>query len=471
MMRSSDSTLPANPDLAPEQLIGDTMSNLSPSAIPAEFTWQQRLDHVVETMRELSKQTDPQTMVKQYAQRVRKIMPSDSFVAISRRNLEAPQYRITRSTLWEKTNRAVNPWENGDQLPVFGRGLFGELIYSERPALIENLSVESDDPAAEYCDGSCSLLAIPLFDQGISLNMIILLSRRADAFDRERIPEHVWMSNLFGRATHNLVLSGEVQKAYDNLDREMQVVADIQRSLLPAELPAIPTLEMAAYYQTSRRAGGDYYDFFPLPGALGEPAGSPRGRWGILMADVSGHGTPAAVLMAVCHSIAHTHHGPPASPSDMLSFLNRHLAARYTLNNGSFVTAFYGIYDPASRKLMYASAGHCPPRRMRARDRQIESLDGVRNLPLGIEPGERYEDVFVSLEPGDAVLFYTDGITEGRVNRSADLFGIDRVDEVLRHCDTRPDEMVRRTLESLNRFTAGSPPTDDRTLLAVRVTK
>ena len=455
--------------LEPEELIGQTMDGASPSEIPSHTDWQQRVDYAVETMREMSSQTDPQTMVQAYGKRIRKILPNDSYVSLSRRDLEHPKYRITRSSLWDKSDRAVNPWQSRDRLPVFDKGLFGKLIYAERPVLIDKLCVDADDPAFEFCSESCTLMAIPLFDQGLSQNMIVLLSKKPGAFDREQIPEHVWMSNLFGRATHNLVLSSEVQKAYDNLDRELQVVADIQKSLLPAELPTIPSLEMAVYYQTSRRAGGDYYDFFPLPGTHGEPAGSPNGRWGILMADVSGHGTPAAVLMAVCHSIAHTHSGPPAPPSELLGFLNRHLTARYTVNTGSFITAFYGIYDPTTRKMTYSSAGHCPPRIRQARDRKIVSLDGARNLPLGIEPEERYEDVTACFAPGDAILFYTDGITEGRLPDSADLFGIERLDEVLKHCDNRPQEMIRRTLESLEKFTAGSPPADDRTLLAVRV--
>src|SRR5207253_1299364 len=103
----------------------------------------------------------------------------------------------------------------------------------------------------------------------------------------------VWLSNLFGRATHNLVLAEELRQAYEAVDRELVAVADIQRSLLPAKLPKIPTMDLAAHYQTSRRAGGDYYDFFPLA----------EGKWGIIVADVSGHGTPAAVLMAITHCI------------------------------------------------------------------------------------------------------------------------------------------------------------------------
>src|SRR5207244_896716 len=156
--------------------------------------------------------------------------------------------------------------------------------------------------------------------------MIISMRREPNSFDPQRLPELVLTSNLFGRATHNLVLSEEVKRAYEALDQELMVVADMQRSLLPRTLPQIPTLELAAHYQTSRRAGGDYYDFFALPGGL----------WGILIADVSGHGTPAAVMMAVTHSIAHTHSGPPTPPGELLAFINRNLHARYTNDSGSF---------------------------------------------------------------------------------------------------------------------------------------
>src|SRR5262249_57089037 len=140
------------------------------------------------------------------------------------------------------------------------------------------------------------------------------------------------VSKVCGRATHNVVVEEELRMAYNAVDREMRIVADIQRSLLPEKLPKIPTLDLAASYQTSRQAGGDYYDFFPLP----------DGKWGILIADVSGHGTPAAVLMAVTHSLAHTYPGPPTPPSAMLDYVNGKLADLYTGSGDTFVTAFYG---------------------------------------------------------------------------------------------------------------------------------
>jgi sigma-B regulation protein RsbU (phosphoserine phosphatase) len=268
------------------------------------------------------------------------------------------------------------------------------------------------------------------------------------------------MSNLFGRATQNLVLSDEVARAYAAIDRELQTVADMQRSLLPRELPKIAGLELAAHYQTSRRAGGDYYDFFELP----------DGQLGLLIADVSGHGTPAAVMMAVTHSIAHNHDGPPTPPSKLLEFINRNLSARYTTDSGTFVTAFYGIYDPRARVIRYSSAGHCPPRLKRFEDGCVVGLDGGLSLPLGIEPEEIYSDVTATLRVGDALVLHTDGITEARRPTSSELFGQQRLDDVLNSCTCDAEYMIRKTLLAVEEFTDSAAPNDDMTLLVAKVT-
>ena len=300
--------------------------------------WQETMAIVLDTMKEMSRQTDPQAMVRAYAKRIRQFLPSDRQLSLSRRDLTRPHVCITRSSTW---NEDINPWKERDRLPVLQGGLLSELIWGDEPTIIDVLQVAPDDPAADYLAGQRTLMAIPIYDQGVALNMVVLLRTEARTFSREQFPEWVWLSNLFGRATHNLVLSEEVRRAYSDVDRELKIVGEIQRSLLPAELPQIPTLELAAYYHTSRRAGGDYYDLFPLP----------EGRWGIFLGDVSGHGTPAAVLMAVTHTIAHTYPGPPTPPGKMLEHLNYHLATRYTATSDSFVTAFYAVYDPATSRI------------------------------------------------------------------------------------------------------------------------
>jgi sigma-B regulation protein RsbU (phosphoserine phosphatase) len=422
---------------------------------PPDGDWRQRLALIVETMREMSRQTDPQAMVRAYGVRVRQLIPADRRLSLSRRDLAPPYFRITRSSTWE---HEVNPWKDKDRLPLLKGGLLADLIYGDEPRLIDDLRVAADDPATEYLAGQRSLLAIPLYDQGVALNMVVQMRGEPGGFDPAQVPQTVWLSNLFGRAAHNLVLAEELRQAYSAVDREMKVVAEIQRSLLPAKLPQIFTLDLAASYQTASRAGGDYYDFFPLA----------EGRWGILIADVSGHGTPAAVLMAVTHAIAHTHPEISVPPGKMLAYVNRHLAARYTAQSETFVTAFYGIYDPARRELTYARAGHNPPRLKRCADRTLTALDGVNGLPLGISADETYRESRQPLQAGDELVFYTDGVTDAR-NPAGELFGLRRLDESLACGPATAREVLDAVLGVLGRFTAGRPADDDRTLLVARV--
>lgn len=418
-------------------------------------TWQERLATMVDLMRDMSRQTDPQKMVEVYGERIRRIRGNDGFVSLSRRGLPGPKYRVTRSGKWVED---INPWKEKDRLPIFDRGLLGELIYGDEPVLIDDLRVAADDPGAEFLDGFRSLAAIPLYDHGTALNMVVLLKHAPAGFNPEELPEMVQMSNLFGRATHNLVLSDEVRRAYELVERELRVVAEIQRSLLPAELPDIPTMELAVHYETSAQAGGDYYDFFPLP----------DGSWGLFIADVTGHGTPAAVLMAITHAIAHTYPGPPAPPGKILEFLNRKLVDRYTNGNGTFVTAFYGIYHPRTREFRYSCAGHNPPRIKSCDDGSMASLDAVRDLPLGIEPSAHYEEATYQFRPGDQVIFYTDGITEA-FNRRGEMFGVERLDAVLGACRPHAQALIQAVLDDLQTFGGDRPADDDRTILVAKI--
>ncbi|WP_435019149.1 PP2C family protein-serine/threonine phosphatase [Tundrisphaera sp. TA3] len=418
--------------------------------------WREKLDHVVETMREMSLHDDPQEMVRAYAARVRRHQPTDGHISLSRRGLESPYYRITRSTRWTE---AVDPWREKDRLPLLKGGLLGELIYGDRPRIIDDLKVGPDDPAFEYLDGFRSLMAIPHFDRGEAINMVISLRKAPAAFPAEQFPDWVQISSLFGRATQNLVLSAQLKDAYAVVERELKIVADIQRSLLPKKVPTIPTLDIAASYQTSRWAGGDYYDFFALP----------EGKWGILIADVSGHGTPAAVLMAVMHSLAHGFPGPHGPPSALLDRVNQQLATLYTADNESFVTAFYGIYDPERRELAYSSAGHNPPRLKHCDSDSVELLEGARGLPLGLFAEEVYENTTLSLVPGDRLVFYTDGITEAN-SPDGQLFGEKRLDDILgKVCGGEASELVEDVLREVRAFTGDAPPADDQTLLGVVV--
>jgi sigma-B regulation protein RsbU (phosphoserine phosphatase) len=416
--------------------------------------WRARLAVSIEVMRELSRSTDPQEMYAVFARRMTQLFPVSRHLTLSRRGLRHPDYRVARYSLWKDP---VNPWKESHRLPVHHGGILAELLYGDQPRIIDGLTVDPDDPAAEYLAGQRALLAIPHFEHGVAQNMVIVTREDTESFPRERVADLVLLSNLFSRATQTVVLSQAVKEAFDGLDYELRSIAEIQRSLLPAEKPKVTGLDVAVHYQTAKRAGGDYYDFFTLP----------NDRLGVLIADASGHGAPAAVLMAVAHSIAHTRPEPPQRPGEFLTYMNAHLTRRYTRPTGSFMTAFYAVFDPMNATLSYASAGHNPPRLLRAADGFKLALNRAQKLPLGIKPDEAYLEQTVPLLPGDQVVLFTDGVIEA-VNTEGDVFGSDRIDEELATCLPTAAALMRAILASHGLFTAGTTPADDRTLVVVK---
>jgi sigma-B regulation protein RsbU (phosphoserine phosphatase) len=424
-------------------------------------TWQDELAIIDRTMKAISGVTDPEEFVTAYWKGIGELIGTTDYVSVSRRNVEPPGYLITRSSRFTED---YNPWTQRDRLPRMSGGLLGEIAYANRPVIIDDLPsrLQSDDPAWFYLQGFQSLVALPQYDNGEGLNVTASLLPAGHEIDRAKIPIMHWQAGLFGRGTQNLVLRNQLADALKALDHELQIVGEMQRSLLPRDLPSIEGLDLAVCYQTSARAGGDYYDFFPLK----------SGEWGMFIADVSGHGTPAAVLMAIIHAIAHAHPGTHAPPTRLVRHLNDQLVRSYTRGAGTFVTAFYAVLDPSTRSLTYCSAGHNPPRLVRG-DRVLP-LDQRRGVPMGIVDGQPYHQADVQLERDDLLLLYTDGVTEAPSPRregmpSRELFGVERLDRLLLDC--RPcsaASCIERIHSEVAAFCENAPLADDQTLLAVR---
>lgn len=249
-------------------------------------------------------------------------------------------------------------------------------------------------------------------------------------------------------------------RALAELDRERKAVGEIQRSLLPASLPEIPGFEMSHYYRPSEQASGDYYDVVPLI----------DDQWGFIMADVAGHGTPAAVIMTVMRTLIHAElpSNRDKSAGEFLEHVNRVMSETY-LRNGRFVTVWAAVLDPVSRRLTYASAGHNPPRLLRGGS--VLALDVAGGVPLGIDAVATYEDEGITLEPEDLLVIYTDGITEAMRPGidGLELFGTERLDRVLCECcSDRTTDYTERVREAISDFTNDAAPTDDRTMLMLR---
>ncbi|HRX86722.1 MAG TPA: SpoIIE family protein phosphatase [Phycisphaerae bacterium] len=264
------------------------------------------------------------------------------------------------------------------------------------------------------------------------------------------------------RSARRLRLVGDqMASARAGLNRELKRVAEIQRSFLPEALPRIPGFDVAAYYQPSALAGGDYFDIVPLA----------KDRWGLVMADVAGHGVSATVIMAVMRALVHAHlpHTRYLPACAFLEFINEQMMGAYTAN-GRFVTVWAAVLDPVTRRLTYASAGHNPPRLMRAG--RVMALDAVGGLPIGIDGAAAYEECTVTLEAGDLLVVYTDGITEAMsaVDGCRAFFATEGLDRALLAAgEAGAEECMRRVTTAVDEFTGMRVPADDQTILVVRV--
>jgi sigma-B regulation protein RsbU (phosphoserine phosphatase) len=174
--------------------------------------------------------------------------------------------------------------------------------------------------------------------------------------------------------------------------------------------------------------------------------------------------------MAITHAVAHAKPQAHAPPSTMLKYLNDRLSIAYT-RGGTFITAFYAVLDPVKKTLMYSRAGHNPPRLVRGN--QVLSINGDGGLPLGILGQQVYEQATISLQPGDLLLLYTDGITEATSPPNGDgrrdMFGLERLDQLLLESKpTSAQQCIDQIKTAVAAFSGNGLPGDDQTLIAIR---
>ena len=240
------------------------------------------------------------------------------------------------------------------------------------------------------------------------------------------------------------------------LTREAQAVGALQREMLPPSLPEVSGYEWLTHYMTSSDAGGDYYDFFSLPG----------GRVGVFVGDASGHGAQAAVLMAMMRVLLHETSEALTSPGSVLARLGNQIAR--TVPAGRFATACYAILDPVTGRLDFSLAGHPPPLILRAAGGSVEELPMLGGPPLGLFVDSPFDSGTAALQPGDTLIVYTDGLTES-ASPTLELFGEQRLRDALRGAELLSLAGARsQILAHLEAHTGGAGLEDDLTLLMVR---
>jgi sigma-B regulation protein RsbU (phosphoserine phosphatase) len=266
---------------------------------------------------------------------------------------------------------------------------------------------------------------------------------------------------MVGATVNSVLAASRLRETNERLQRQVEEIARIQRSLLPEAPPVIQGLELAVDYRPHDRAGGDLYDFVSLTGRRGET--DPAGRWAVIVGDVSGHGTPAAVVMAMLTSILYAYPRVPQGPAELLTYANRHLCAKRIA--GTFTTALIGVFDPSTRRFTYARAGH-PPALLKSGAR-INTLDAVGDLPLAVLPDTRYEEAWVTIEPGETLVLFTDGIIE-EMDPEGRMFGVGGILDSLHACNGSPRCVIDSINAALARHRGPARPSDDATIVTMR---
>jgi phosphoserine phosphatase RsbU/P len=267
-------------------------------------------------------------------------------------------------------------------------------------------------------------------------------------------------------------LTTELRKK-ERLDRELEIGAEIQRQLFPRQFPNIDGLELAARCKTASRVGGDYYDFIPTKVDPNKSVQEKPGqeRWGITIGDVMGKGVPAGLIMTMLRGMLRAEVLNGHSPGRILQHLNR---VMYTdlENSNRFVTLFYSEYDPASRMLSYSNAAHNPPLLWRFETQTLHRLDTVGML-VGLHEDSQYEDGKIKLEPGDVVVFYTDGFTDA-ASPTGERFDEDSLIRAVQWACRRydhPQRILETLFDRIQTFVGPSKQNDDDMTLVVMKVK
>ncbi len=428
-----------------------------------------RIPILMEMVGAMSRAVDPKEVLRIFSSRIEELYGPRGYVSLSTRGLGPGQYKITRLLRLDGSDTlgTADPWVQWSDLPAHRGGFFGEIIRSAYPELIHNLNLRHDPVVGDALARYGSMMAIPLFDDGEPLNWAIFLRDEPQGFTVEELEQAILRANLVGTTVKSVLIAKQLREAHARIRAEVDHVATIQRALLPNPLPEIPGLTIVASYETFDQAGGDYYDFRALGDHGDGRDPDPNGLWGILIADASGHGPAAAVVMAMLHAILHAYPRRPDRAAEVLDHANRHLASKQI--ESSFVTAFFALYDPRTRRLTYARAGHNPPLlKNPGSGGSVSRLEAVGGVPLGVLDETTYEDAQIELQPGQTLVLYTDGITEARSPDGA-MFGVGGIERALIDCTGDPACVVQSITDTLHDHEAGVRPNDDQTIIAIGV--
>jgi phosphoserine phosphatase RsbU/P len=437
------------PNPIPFSLLGDA-DPAAPAVLVGQPEQAQSIALLYEISHELTSILDREELLRRIAERVKKIVNYHVFTVM----LWNESTQMLESVFAQRYESAL---PSRYQMPLH-QGITGAAASERRTIRVVDVRL---DPRYVSCGEEIEVrseLVVPLLLRDRLVGVLDLESTKPHAFSAE----HERLLNILGSyiavALENSRLFEEARENQTRLLDDLETAREIQRQLLPSGAKEIPGLDLATAYVPARELGGDFYDLLPYG----------VGRLAIANGDVSGKGTAAALYGSLAIGILRELvHDNEASPSEMLEQMNnRLLAARL---DARFIAMQFAVYDAALRELTIANAGGTLPLLIRNRD--VTEIN-VAGMPLGLLPEAEYDEVRLTLVPGDVVVFASDGIHES-MNKEQEEYGIDRLKELLSTVSSADPgyKVAQRIVKATDEHTGpGRQPHDDRTLLILRVT-
>lgn len=340
-------------------------------------------------------------------------------------------------------------------------------------SMARNAMMSLDRQVNRYLGDEFQLFGTAIIVQNVERGRLYVFSRDPDyAWTETRQKLVRLVADQTSVAIENNELTVALRKK-ERLDRELEIGAEIQLQLLPRECPTIKGMDLAAKCQTAHRVGGDYYDFIPTTFEQLRQANSQAAAfapWSFAIGDVMGKGVPAGLIMTMMRGMLRAEVLNGHSPAQILQNLNFVMHSDLE-NSNRFVTLFYAEYDPKTRILAYGNAAHNPPFLWQAATNTVTRLDTVGML-LGLDMNTQYYEAEIQLQPGDTVVFYTDGFTEA-ANARGERFEEENLERALqwacRNC-TCAEDILDYIFDLLQRFIGRDRSNeDDMTLVVMRV--
>ena len=333
-----------------------------------------------------------------------------------------------------------------------GQGLVGYAAQHKEAVLVPDVS--RDPRYIELNPETRSELVVPLIYQDRVIGVLDLEHTRRGYFTDDHRRTLTTLAAQIAISLENARLYEQVHRQERRLERDLALAHELQIRLLPPSVPQLNNLEIAAQFVPARAIGGDLYDFLRYS----------IGRTGILVGDVSGKGSPAALYAALVSGILRSHAAVEPSPAEMLSAVNLSLGERRI--EAQFVSIIYAVWDDPARTLQVANSGL--PRPIYCREGKTEIIEAT-GLPLGLFEDADYDELRFEAHPGDVFVFFSDGILDAQ-SRSGELFGRERVHEIVSRCSSESAKAVVDSIfEAVNQHAAGVEAFDDQTVVALRV--